>query len=107
MNKPTDVVIIFYMDGQVKNYISASTWNTKGLIVPTFSQQYDEAQQWPNMPDANQIIQNLHDNQSKDYKAEWITMDLPVDFLFRGVGAAAPEPIRPGTGELNTTARTT
>lgn len=99
-------MIIYYMDGQVKTYMSASTWNIKGQIVPTYSLKYDEAQQWPNLPDANQIIRNLHDKDTKNYEAEWITMDLPVDFRFMGVGAAAPEQIKPGTGELNTTGRT-
>lgn len=58
------------------------------------------------MPDATQVIRDLHDTNEKEYKAEWITIDLPVDFRFRGVGAASPEQTKPGTGELNMTTRT-
>lgn len=88
MNKPTDVVIIFYMTGPVKHYIAASTWNTRRQIVATFTTDFLQAQQWATMPEANQIIRDLCDNNVRHYKAEWITMDLPLDFRFRSIAPA-------------------
>lgn len=89
MNKPTDVILIYYMDGGVKTYIKSSTWNNRRQIVATYTLIFTEAQQWPNMPEAMQIIRDLNDNKEKDYKTEWVTLDLPVDFRFRTTGAAS------------------
>lgn len=80
--KPTDVVLIYYMDGKIKRYIKHSTWNNGRQIVDASTTDFNEAQKWEHINEAYTFLKTIPDDQEREYKTEWVTLDLPLDFRF-------------------------
>lgn len=82
----TDVVVIFYMNGIIKNYVSHSEKSPifDGFLEPHFTKDLDEAMQFPDdiiAKEQQQLFKMLPDAKVIFHR-EWVSVQKPAAVKF-------------------------